>query len=201
MLELERLGLRLVDATTLGDDLRAALRPGELLEDEHGHARRLPRYFYEVGSKKKAEAVELAPGFHLIEFLRTDVREAEPLRGWPRYVPCAVVHLAAALSVFRRRVDSYVHVAANGGYRSPGHALTRHASSHCWGTAANLYRVGDDLLDSEETIERYAEIAREVLPGAWVRPYGHAPGLADDHLHLDLGYTLAVPHDAPGEPA
>ena len=201
MPELERLGLKLVDATTLGDDLRAALRPDELLEDEAGRPRRLPRYFYEVGSKKKAEDVELAPGFHLIEFLRTDVREAEPLRGWPRYVPCAVVHLTAALAVFRQRVDTYVHVAANGGYRSPGHALTRHASPHCWGTAANLYRVGDDLLDSEETIERYAEIVRDVLPGAWVRPYGHAPGLADDHLHLDLGYTLAVPHDAPGEPA
>ncbi len=192
MAEIER--LELVDATTLGDDLRAALRPGETLEDEAGRARRLPRFFYEVESKKAAESVELAPGFHLIEFLRTDVREAEPLRGWPRYVPCAVTHLAAALSVFRQRVDTYVHIAANGGYRSPGHALTRHASPHCWGTAADIYRVGDDFLDTEETIERYAEIAREVLPAAWVRPY--AP--ADDHLHLDLGYVLVVPRDAPG---
>jgi hypothetical protein len=26
-------------------------------------------------------------------------------------------------------------------------------------------------------------------------------GEADDHLHLDLGYTETVPHDAPGEDA
>lgn len=192
MAEIER--LELVDAMMLGDDLRAALRPGETLEDDDGRARRLPRFFYEVGSKETAEAVELAPGFHLIEFLRTDVREAEPLRGWPRYVPCAVAHLAAALAVFRQRVDTYVHIAANGGYRSPGHALTRHASPHCWGTAANIYRVGDDFLDSEEAIERYAEIVRDVLPTVWVRPHT----FADDHLHLDLGYALVVPHDAPG---
>ena len=192
MAEIEQ--IELVDATTLSDPLRAALRPGETLEDEAGRVRRLPRFFYEVGSRTEAEAVGIAPGFHLIEFLRTDVREAAPLRGWPRYVPCAVTHLAAALAVFRQRVDTYVHIAANGGYRSPGHALTRHASPHCWGTAAHVYRVGDDLLDTEETIARYAEVVREVLPAAWVRPYRPA----DDHLHLDLGYALVVPRDAPG---
>jgi hypothetical protein len=69
---------------------------------------------------------------------------------------------------------------------------------HCWGTAANIYRIGDDWLDTQETIETYAALVREVLPAAWVRPYGHAAGFADDHLHLDLGYTVTVPHAAAG---
>lgn len=194
----QHLGLKLVDGLALDAPVREALRPGEVLADASGRARRLPRFFYEVGSAKRAAELELAPGFHLIEFLRTDVREAEALRGWPRYVPCAVTLLAAALSVFRQRADTYVYIAANGGYRSPAHGLTRAASAHCWGTAANVYRVGDDFLDTEEAIERYANLAREALPTVWVRPYGHARGFADDHLHLDLGYTRAVPHDAPG---
>lgn len=192
------LGLKLVDGLDLCEPLRAALRPGEVLLDDRGQARRLPRFFYEVGSRKKAHAVEIAPEFRLIELLRTDVREAEPLRGYPRYVPCAVAQLAASLAVFRAHVGTYVHVAANGGYRSPGHALTRGASTHCWGTAANIYRVGDDWLDTQETIAKYAELARDVLPAAWVRPYGHAAGFADDHLHLDVGYAVVVPREADG---
>jgi hypothetical protein len=68
-----------------------------------------------------------------------------------------------------------------------------------WGTAANLYRVGDDWLDDRETIERYAAIARQTLPHVWIRPWGHGRGYADDHLHLDLGYVTVVPRDAAGE--
>lgn len=198
MADVQRLGLKLVDGLDLSEPLRAALRPDEVLVDEQGRARRLPRFFYEVGTRETAHEVELAPGFHLIELLRTDVREAPVLRGYPRYVPCALTDLAAHLSVFRERTGTYVHIAANGGYRSPGHALTRDASPHCWGTAANIFRVGDDRLDTQETIERYAALVREVLPAVWVRPYGHAPGFADDHLHLDLGYTVAVPREAAG---
>jgi hypothetical protein len=29
----------------------------------------------------------------------------------------------------------------------------------------------------------------------WVRPYGHEDGQADDHLHIDIGYTLFDPVD------
>ena len=86
-----------------------------------------------------------------------------------------------------------MHVAANGGYRSPAHALSRHASRHCWGTAANIYRIGDTWLDSREEIEKYADIARRVIPGVWIRPYGPEDGQADDHLHLDIGYTVFEP--------
>ena len=28
------------------------------------------------------------------------------------------------------------------------------------------------------------------MPGVWVRPYGHGDGEADDHLHIDIGYTV-----------
>ncbi len=198
MTDVQRIGLKLVDGLDLGEPLRAALRPGEILVDEGGQARRLPRFFYEVGSREKAHEVEIAPGFHLIELLRTDVREAAVLCGYPRYVPCAITALVAHLAVFRERADTYVSIAANGGYRSPAHGLTRAASPHCWGTAANIFRVGDDRLDTQETIERYADIVREALPAVWVRPYGHAPSFADDHLHIDIGYTVTVPREAEG---
>ena len=32
-------------------------------------------------------------------------------------------------------------------------------------------------------------------------PWGHGIGETDDHLHLDLGYTVMVPLDAAGEEA
>lgn len=191
---------RWVDGLTLGEEYRAVLRPGELMRDRSRRLRRLPRYFYEIPSWEAARDTDLTPHFKVWEFINVDVREADPLRtAWPRYIPCAVAVLAGQLELFRREVDTYVHISANGGYRSPGHRLSTHASTHCWGTAVNVYRVGDDWLDDERTIGRYARIARELIPGLWVRPWGHDLAEADDHLHLDLGYTEAVPHDSPGE--
>lgn len=190
---------RWVDGLTLGEEYRAVLRPGELMRDRSRRLRRLPRYFYEIPSWDAAHDTDLTPHFKVWEFINSDVREADLLRrSWPRYIPCAVAVLAAQLELFRREVDTYVHIAANGGYRSPGHRLSTHASTHCWGTAVNVYRIGGDWLEDEKTIERYAAVARELIPGIWIRPWGHASGEADDHLHLDLGYTEAVPHDAPG---
>lgn len=199
MVEHSPLGLKIVDGLRLDAPYRDALRPGALMHDAKGRARRLPRYFFEVDSWKTAEGTQLAEGFSLYEFINTDVREAPVLRGFPRYVPCAVTVLATHLAILRRRVDTYVHVAANGGYRSPGHALGGGASLHHWGTAVNIYRIGDDYLEDEATIERYAELVRDALPTAWVRPFGHGVGFADDHLHLDLGYLYHVPREAEGE--
>ena len=107
---------------------------------------------------------------------------------------------ATLLERFREAVGEPMRIAANGGYRSPRHELTSHASTHCWGSAVNIYRIGDEYLDTRERIERYADIAREALPGAWIRPAGEDRGFSDDHLHLDFGYVVAVPHDAPGDP-
>ena len=79
------------------------------------------------------------------------------------------------------------------------HARTGGASTHCWGTAANIYRIGDTYLDTHETIAKYAALVREVLPTAWTRPLGPESWKTDDHLHLDLGYVISVPREAAGE--
>jgi hypothetical protein len=179
-----------VDAAHLPDEYRGVLRPGESLVERTGRQRILPRQFMVIDSWQTALQTPLTPHFMLWELIGVDVREAPPARTFPRYVPCALLLLAAALELFRQEVGTYVHIAANGGYRSPAHALSTHASRHCWGTAANIYRIGDTYLSSQQEIERYAAIARRVIPGVWIRPYGPEVGQADDHLHLDLGYTV-----------
>ena len=189
------LPLPLVLAHELPPEVRQVLRPGETLRDRAGTARVLPSSFLRVDSWSQALETPLTANFKVWELIGVDVREAPVMRAFPRYVPCALVLLAAGPELFRQEVGTYVHVAANGGYRSPGHALSRHASRHCWGTAANIYRIGDTYLDSQEEIGKYAAIARRVIPGVWVRPFGHGDGEADDHLHVDIGYTLFDPVD------
>ncbi len=190
------LALPIVDAFSLDDTRRAILRPDELLFDRERRARRLPRFFYEVDSWQTALETPLTDHFGLWEFMGVDVREAQPLRIFPRYIPYAVTLLVAHLELLRQALATFIHIAANGGYRSPAHRLTDHASLHCWGVAANIYRIGADFLDTEEKIERYTRIANRVLPHAWVRPFGHDQGMADDHLHIDIGYVLVTPRHA-----
>jgi len=201
----ERLGLRLVDGLALPAALRRVLRPGEVIHGRDGRARRLPRFFYEVPSWERAVEVALTPHFSLYEFVSVDVREAAAVRRWPRFVPCAVTLLAAHLELLRRALDAPVFIAANGGYRSPTHALDAGddgepvASPHHWGTAANVYRIGSDYIDTEGEIENFRAKVHDTLPGVWTRPFGTDRGFADDHLHLDLGYAVAVPREAPDE--
>ena len=193
--------LRVVDGLDLSPEYRTLLRPGELLEGRDGRRRRLPRWFFEVPSWDAALDTDLSPHFKVWEFLNVDVREHRLQRmAWPRYLPLGVGLLAAALEVLRREVDTFVHIAANGGYRSPRHRLTEFASPHCWGTAVNIYRVGDDWLDDEKTIMKYSRLARSLTPAFWARPYGHGVGETDDHLHLDVGYAVVAPHGAGDEP-
>lgn len=193
------LSLRLVDAFDLDAPRREALRPGELVRDRQGRARRLPRYFYEVTSWEEALATQLTPHFGLWELLDVDFREASAARRFPRYVPCAITLLAAQLQILRTEVGTIVRVAANGAYRSPGHAKSTVASPHMWGTAADIYRIGDELMDSREKIEKYIRVARDLLPGVWTRPFGQGAGFAFDHVHIDLGFVTVIPHDAPAE--
>ncbi|HEX2546430.1 MAG TPA: hypothetical protein VHL79_16230 [Ramlibacter sp.] len=187
------LPLPLVRAHELPPEWQQLLRPGETLQDRTGAPRVLPSTFLRVDSWAQALETDLTPHFRAWELIGVDVREALLARSFPRYVPCALLQLAAALELFRLEAGTFVHVAANGGYRSPAHALSRHASRHCWGTAANIYRVGDTYLDTREEIEKYAAIARRVIPGVWIRPYGPEEGQADDHLHIDIGYTVFEP--------
>jgi hypothetical protein len=185
--------LQVIDGLTLPPRLRAALRPGELVRSTTGRTIQLPRYFYEVPSWDLAVETEISPHFGAFEFLDVDVREAEPLREFPRYLPCAVVAFAAALERFRDAVGTTVRIAANGGYRSPSHRLSVPTSPHLWGAAVDIYRIGDQYLDEPARIERYGRVAREVMAGVWVRPVGDRPGFSFDHLHLDLGYLTLVP--------
>ena len=191
------LPLPLVRAGDLPPEWLQVLRPGEALQDRAGIARVLPSTFLRIDSWEQGLATDLTVHFKAWELIGVDVRETLLARSFPRYVPAALLLLAGALELLRLELGTYVHVAANGGYRSPAHALTRHASRHCWGTAANIYRVGDTWLDSREQIEKVAAVARRVIPGVWVRPYGQGDGEADDHLHIDLGYTVFEPAEVP----
>jgi hypothetical protein len=185
--------LKVVDGLRLPEDTRAALRPGEPVKDSTGRTVHLPRYFYEVESWDAAVETRISEHFGAFEFLDVDLREAEPLRGFPRYLPCGVVAFAAALDRFRDAVGAPVRIAANGGYRSPSHRLSVPTSPHLWGAAADIYRIGGTLLDDLGRIERYGTTARAAIAGAWVRPMGDRPGTSFDHLHVDLGYLTMVP--------
>jgi hypothetical protein len=192
----ETLPLKVVDGLELPMEYRQALRPGEVVVDETGRRHRFPRFLYEINSWQSALETELAPCFRLHEFISTDVREASILRGFPRYVPLAVTHIAAHLSVLRHQVGTYMHIAANGGYRSPSHRTGPKATPHRWGTAVNICRIGDDYLDTPDTVRRYTSLVNRFLPGAWVRPYGVEAGETIDHLHIDLGIYVLTPRDA-----
>jgi hypothetical protein len=189
--------LRVVDGLTLSEELRKVYRPDEELRDREGNTQRLPRYFYEVSEWDLALHTRLTAHFDLWEFMIADYKEHSLAQRFPRYIPCSVTLIAAALEIFRAEFNSYVHIAANGGYRSPSHQLSTHASPHCWATAANVYRIADEYLEDQDKIEKYKRAAEKSLKGIWVRPYGHAVGEADDHIHLDLGYTNFTPRTIP----
>jgi hypothetical protein len=192
----EEQGLKVVDAFDLDDELRAVLKPGEMVRDGQGRRHRLPRYFYEIPSKEVAMATRLTTHFGINEFILTDLKEAERLNEFPRYVPCAVRILAFYLEQFRAACGASVHVAVNGGYRSPSHKLAHNATPHMGGTAADVYRIGKDILKTKETIEKYNELAEELSDEITVLPYGHVTGKnADDHVHIDLGYISLVPRE------
>jgi hypothetical protein len=199
MRETGMLPLPVIDAVALETPRRSLLQPDEVVLDREGRPRRLPRYFYEVDSWQTALHMQVAEHFTLSEFMGVDVREARSMRVFPRYVPCSVTLLAAHLELLRQAVGTYVYIAANGAYRSPSHGLVDYASTHCWGTAANIYRVGDDYLDSSERIERFVRTTMRVLPGVWIRPYGQEKGFADDHVHLDIGYVRFTPRSGSDE--
>ncbi|MCA1658774.1 MAG: hypothetical protein LC627_05705, partial [Verrucomicrobiaceae bacterium] len=107
------------------------------------------------------------------------------------YVPCAVVVLARFLEDFRREVDAPVFIATNGGYRSPTHRLSRGKDIHSWGTAANIYRIGNAWLDDADSIAKYGKIAESLSTQVFLKPYAEG----DDHLHVDLGFITIAPRD------
>ncbi len=188
-------GLKVVDGLTLLPEVRALLRPGELVEDKHGRRPRLPRYFYEIPSHEAARDVRLTAQFGLNEFLLVDLKEHQRMRTFPRYVPCAVRTLAFYLQRLREVVGASLHIAVNGGYRSPAHKLSVGATPHMWATAIDLYRIGSVVLREQASIETYNRVAEELTDDWWIMPYGHEIGKADDHIHLDLGFLTVVPRE------
>jgi hypothetical protein len=188
--------LKVVDAFDLDDELRSLLRPGEMIRDAQGRRHRLPRYFYEIESHEDAVKTRLTPHFGLNEFILVDLKEAARLQQFPRYVPCAVRLLSFYLEQFRSVVASSMHIAVNGGYRSPAHKLSTNATPHMWGTAADVYRIGTNILKTKELIEKFNEVAEELSDDISVSPYGHLTGQnADDHMHIDLGYITLIPRE------
>jgi hypothetical protein len=188
-------GLKVVDAFDLDPERRALLRPHEMAEGAGGKEHRLPRYFYEIPSHERAKEVRLTPHFGLNEFILVDLKESPLIRAYPRYIPCAVRLLAFYLERLREAVGQPIHLAVNGGYRSPVHKLAVGITPHMWGTAADLYRIGPTLLNEQAAIEKYNRIAEDVSDDLWVMPYGHDIGRADDHIHVDLGYISHVPRE------
>jgi Peptidase M15 len=189
-------GLRPVDGNGLAEDYRALLRPGENETDVNGTLHRLPRFFYEIGSWEEAHEIRLAPHFTLAELMLVDCREARLLLSqFPHYVPCAIVLLARFLEDFRSEVDAPVFISANGGYRSPAHQIGGANSIHAWGTAANIYRVGDTFLSDAKSIEKYRAIGMSLSPAVFVRPFGREKGQTSDHLHIDLGFASLTPRE------
>jgi hypothetical protein len=188
--------IKIVDAFDLDDELRSQLKPGEMVRDADNRRHRLPRYFYEVPSREASMEIRLTPHFGLNEFILVDLKEAPRLQEFPRYIPCAVRVLAFYLEQFRAAAGASVHIAVNGGYRSPSHKLSEQATPHMWGTAAHIYRIGSTILRTKETIEKYNDVAEQLSDDITLYPYGHVIGTtADDHVHFDLGYITVVPRE------
>ena len=187
---------RPIDGLRLPEEYRALLRPGESELGDNGTVHRLPRFFYEIGSWEEAHEIRLAPHFTLAELLLVDCREARLLLSqFPHYVPCAILLLATFLEDFRREVGAPVFISANGGYRSPAHQIGGAKSIHAWGTAANIYRVGDTFLSDAKSVGKYRAVAASLSPAALVRPFGRKEGQTSDHLHIDLGYATLTPRE------
>ena len=188
--------LRTIDGLRLAEEYRAVLRPDDTETGPNNSVHRLPRFFYEVESWEEAHEIRLAPHFTLAELMLVDGREARLLlRQFPHYVPCAIVLLARFLEDFRREVDAPVFISANGGYRSPAHQIGGANSIHAWGTAANIYRVGDTFLSDARGIGKYRTVAASLSPAVFVRPFGREQGQTSDHLHIDLGYVRLTPRE------
>src|SRR2546428_14054535 len=107
--------IKVVDAFDLDDELRSLLRPGEMVRDAKGRRKRLPRYFYEIPSHESATEIRLTPHFGINEFILVDLKEAQRLQQFPRYVPCAVRLLAFFLQQFRALAGGSIHIAVKRG--------------------------------------------------------------------------------------
>jgi len=193
--------LHAADGFDLSQEYRVLLRPGEAETHFEGSVHKLPRFFYEIRSWQEAHDIRLAPHFTLAELMLVDCREARLLLSrFPHYVPCAIILLARFLEDFRREVDAPVFISANGGYRSPAHQIGGAKSIHAWGTAVDIYRIGDTMLNDTKSIQKFGSIAASLSGAVFVRPFGPERGQTDDHLHIDLGFVSLTPRGSSEAP-
>jgi hypothetical protein len=188
-------GLKVVDAFDLDDELRGIFRPGDMVRDSRGNRHKLPRYFYEIPSEEEAREIRLTTHFYMHEFVGIDLKEHQRLQQFPRYIPCAVRILAFYLQRLREAFGASIHIAVNGGYRSPSHQLSAAATPHMWGTAADVFRIGTNIVKDHEMIDKYGRIAVDLTDDFRVRPFGQENGEVVDHMHLDLGYVTVIPRE------
>ena len=169
-------GLKVVDAFDLDAEVRSLLRPHEMAEDKHGRQHRLPRYFYEVPSHEAAKDIRLTSQFGLNEFLLVDLKEAQRLRNYPRYVPCAV----RLLAFYLQRLRDEAHRFAIGTHRQ------KRAKSL---TASSLDDVPGIGPSRKRALLMHFGTARAVK-GAALEDLERAPGISKtiarivyDHFH------------------
>ena len=108
--------LRVVDGLTLPPEYRKALRPGEEWKDATGRAASAAPLLLRDPVVGHSHEDRASPRHFLLwEFIQVDVREAPPLRTFPRYVPCAITLLAVCLERFREAVgNSGAHLGERG---------------------------------------------------------------------------------------
>ena len=135
-------GLKVVDAFDLEPDVRALLKPArDGRRTSRGGGTGCRATSTRSPPTRRRADIRLTPHFGLNEFLLVDLKEAQRLRSYPRYVPCAV-----------RAPRLLPRAAARGGGRPAAHrrqrrlplaraqARRRAPRPHMWGTAADLYR-------------------------------------------------------------
>ncbi len=171
--------------------MRSLLRPGEMVRDAAGTAASPSALLLRSSlATRRRRRSSLTPHFASTSSSSSTSRRRSRLQDYPRYVPCAVRILAFYLERFREAFGASLHIAVNGGYRSPAHKLYAPASlAHVGNRRPTSTAIGTSILNDQES-DRAAtgKRPRRSADELNVLPYGHDVGKADDHLHFDLGY-------------
>ena len=163
----------------------------KLLQDRCGISRTLPSSFLRVDSWSQALETPLSPNFKLWNWIGVDVRET-PLMG-----PSALRSVRGRAAGRRARTvpPGSRHLCARGRQRRLSLA----------GACAQPARLAPLLGHGRQHLPHRRHLARQPRgsrrrrhrtardSGVWIRPYGPEDGQADDHLHLDIGYTVFEP--------
>ena len=194
-------GMAVLAAMREGKAGRIAEAAGRSMEHLCDRRERLHRPGTDTGLQQQLGEIA-RPGFpgggeRAVQATEEDVGSADLVMG--RHLQAGQLQNRDAISVvvqFRTAAGGSVHIAVNGGYRSPAHKMAIDGSPHMWGTAADTYRIGSSILKTKELIDRFNDVAEELSDDVVVMPYGHETGkTVDDHVHIDLGYLTVIPRE------